>query len=83
MSESSKITIAEIQVTVKNIEKEIAEIKNTIKTDYQTKDAYARNRECIGELEERIEKIEANLSKVVWMVLSAVISAILYVIMKN
>ena len=76
-------SITEIQVTVKNIEKEIAEIKSSIRSDYQTKEGFIRNKECIQELEERIIKIEGNISKVVWIVLTAVISAILYLVIKT
>ena len=76
-------TITEIEVTVKNIEKEIAEIKSSIKSDYQTKEGYVRNRECIDDLEERIVKIEGNLSKVVWIVLTTVITAVLYLVIKQ
>lgn len=80
---TSDTTITEIQVTVKNIEREIAEIKSSIKSDYQTKEGYVRNRECIDDLEERIVKIEGNLSKVVWIVLTTVITAVLYLVIKQ
>lgn len=75
--------ITEIQITVRNIEKEIAEIKSSIKSDYQTKEGFLRNKECIEDIEERVVKIEGNLSKVVWIVLTAVISAILYLVLKS
>lgn len=83
MTSKDDKTITEIQVTVKNIEKEIAEIKSTLKSDYQTKEGYSRNKECISELEERVVKIEGNLSRVVWIVLSVVITAILYLVIKT
>lgn len=86
MEDNTKV-ITEIQVTVKNIEREISELKSSLKSDYQTKESVVSLKEsfrdCTADLEERVVKIEANLSKIVWIVLTAVITAILYLVIKT
>lgn len=81
--DSNTRVITEIKVKLENIEKQINELKGVVKSDYQTKEGSLTIKDCMGDLEERIVKIEANLSKVVWIVLSAVISAILYLVIKT
>lgn len=70
--------ITEIQSNVREIQKDQSEIKADIrdfKNCYPSKDNF-------NNLEERVVKIEANLSKIVWIVLSAVASAILLLVLK-
>ena len=80
-------TITEIQVTMREMQKDIQEIKECLKTEYQTKEGAVAVKEAsvklAVDLEGRVTKIEGSLSKVVWIVLSAIISAILYLVIKT
>ena len=68
--------IARIEVKLEQVEKEILYIKECLKKEYGSK-------ENQDELKERITKIEINLSKLVWIVLTAVITAILYLVIRT
>ena len=83
----------ELIVTVRNIEKQVTELKSDIKKDYLTKEGSYNIQEQvkhiqeqlsleIREIKEDVKGVRADLSKVVWIVLTAVISAILYLIIK-
>ena len=74
--------IARIETKLESIENEVRDIKSSVKSDYQTKEGATSCRAMVEGLHQRIVKIESNLSKVVWIVLTAVISAILYLIFK-
>jgi chromosome segregation ATPase len=77
-SETTKI-ITELSMMFKENTKDISEIKSDLK----------ELKKCIPtieahkNLEKRLEKVEGSLSKVVWMVLSAVIGAILYLVIRT
>jgi len=75
--------IARIETKLENIEKEIKDIKSSVKSDYQTKEGAEGCRGMVNNLQERVTKIEGNLSKVVWIVLTAIISAILYLVINT
>lgn len=53
-----------------------------LKKDIQELKMCFPSKESFNNLEIRVVKIEANLSKVIWLVLSAVISAILLLVLK-
>jgi len=71
--------------TAKQITKDITECKmmltNSIK-DIAKLEQGKCSKENVCHLAERISKVEGNLSKIVWIVLSAVIGAILMLVLK-
>jgi hypothetical protein len=77
-NETTKI-VTELNMMLKENTKDIGEIKSDIK---ELKNCIP-SMEAHDNLVNRIEKVEANLSKVVWMVLSAVIGAILYLVIRT
>lgn len=70
--------ITEMQKDIKEICKDQNEMKQDIK---DLKDLYP-SLDRFNNLEERVVKIESNLSKITWIVLSAVASAILLLVLK-
>ena len=75
--------ITRVETKLENIEREIGDIKGSIRTDYQTKEGARISNNEMDRLTERIIKIEGSLSKVVWIVLTAIISAILYLVIST
>jgi len=89
---------AEIQITLKDIEREIAEIKQCLKTEYQTKENATATKDAsmklASDLEKRVSnleamldarigKIEGNLSKITWAIIMAVLGAVLSLVIKG
>lgn len=74
-NETTKV-ITELQMSYKETAKDVNEIKLDIR---ELKKCIPTIKEH-NSLDKRIEKVEGNLSKVVWMVLSAIIGAILYLV---
>lgn len=70
--------LTRIETRLENNTEDIKDIKNDIKG---LKDCYP-SRESFNQLEERVEKLEYNSSKIIWLVLTAVISAILNLVIK-
>lgn len=70
--------ITEMQKDIKEICKDQTEMKQDIK---DLKNLYP-SLDRFNNLEERVVKIESNLSKITWIVLSAVASAILLLVLK-
>ena len=87
MPKSNAVTIAEIQVTLNDIEREISEIKQCLKTEYQTKEGASAVKEAsiklAVDLENRVTKIEASLSKITWAIIMAVLGAVLSLVIKG
>ncbi len=87
MAKSNAVTIAEIQLTLHEMEKDITEIKECLKTDYQTKESATAVREAniklTIDLENRVTKIEASLSKITWAIIMAVLGAVLSLVIKG
>lgn len=98
MAKSSAVTIAEIQLTLHEMEKDIADIKQCLKTEYQTKENATAIKDAsiklaidlekkVSNLETmldmRIGKIESNLSKITWAIIMAVLGAILSLVIKG
>lgn len=66
-------TLVRIETRLIQIEKDVTEIKNDQKQNYATKTELVY-------LQERVKKMEDSLGKVVWLVLSIVITAVLYLV---
>lgn len=71
--------ITELQTLLKDTREDIADLKKDIKS---LKDCYP-SKESLTNLESRVKNIESNLSKVIWIVLGAVVSAILALVLKG
>lgn len=71
--------ITELQTLLKDTREDIADLKKDIKS---LKDCYP-SKESLITLEGRVKNIEGNLSKVIWIVLGAVVSAILALVLKG
>ena len=97
MAKSNTVTIAEIQLTLHEMEKDIAEIKTCLKTEYQTKESATAIKDASMKLaidlekrvtsleitlDTRIGKIEGNLSKITWAIIMAVLGAVLSLVIK-
>lgn len=67
---------------LKSIEFELREMKNELREQYVTKSDMALVNERLKNLEERQEKTDGNIGKVVWLVLSLVLTAIIYGVIK-
>ena len=78
--------IARIETKLDGMEKRIEGIIGSLR-ELQTKESAGSVKDACEErsrrLEERIIKIEGSLSKVVWIVLTAIISAILYLVIRT
>lgn len=98
MAKTNAVVIAEIQLTLREMEKDIADIKQCLKTEYQTKEnanaVKDANVKLVNDLEKRITslemmldarigKIESSLSKVTWAIIMAVLGAILSLVIKG
>ena len=98
MAKTNSVTIAEIQLTLHQMEKDISDIKQCLKTEYQTKESANAVKDAsmklavdlekrVGNLEdmldERIGKIEGNLSKITWAIIMAVLGAVLSLVIKG
>lgn len=98
MAKTNAVVIAEIQLTLHEMEKDIADIKQCLKTEYQTKEnanaVKDANVKLVNDLEKRITslemmldarigKIEGSLSKVTWAIIMAVLGAILSLVIKG
>lgn len=66
-------TLVRIETRLIQIEKDVTEIKNDQKQNYATKTELVY-------LQERVKKLEDSIGKVVWLVLSLVITAVLYLV---
>ena len=87
MAKSNAVTIAEIQLTLHEMEKDIADIKECLKTEYQTKEGAIAVKEAsvklAVDLENRVCKIENGLSKITWAIIMAVLGAVLSLVIKT
>lgn len=98
MAKTNAVVIAEIQLILHEMEKDIADIKQCLKTEYQTKEnanaVKDANVKLVNDLEKRITsleimldarigKIESSLSKVTWAIIMAVLGAILSLVIKG
>jgi hypothetical protein len=75
--------LATLMATVRNIEKEVAELKVTVRESYQTKEGSINLRTVVEQNCKDIKEIQGNLSKAVWIVLSAVMTAVIYLVIRN
>jgi hypothetical protein len=75
--------LATLMATVRNIEKEVAELKATVRESYQTKEGSINLRTVVNQNCNDIKEIQGNLSKAVWIVLSTVITAVVYLVIRN
>lgn len=97
-SKSNAVVIAEIQLTLHEMEKDIADIKQCLKTEYQTKENATATKDASMKLaidlekrvssleamlDTRISKIEGNLSKITWAIIMAVLGAVLSLVIKG
>lgn len=71
MDKNLEDTILETKILLSEVSKDLSELKN----DTITKEAHTN-------LLERVYKIENNLSKVTWLVIAAVVGALLSLILK-
>jgi hypothetical protein len=79
--------ITELTMSLQGVKEDIKDIKENmkeLKKCIPSIDAHNELERTIAriniDLDKRLSKVESNLSKVVWMVLSAVIGAILYLV---
>lgn len=97
-TKSNAVVIAEIQLTLHEMEKDIADIKQCLKTEYQTKENATAIKDASMKLavdlekrvtslevmlDMRIGKIENNLSKITWAIIMAVLGAVLSLVIKG
>lgn len=86
MAKSNAVTIAEIQLTLKDMVEDIAEIKQCLKNEYQTKEGTTASINAILKLIEnldiRLKKIEDNQSKITWAIVMAVLGAVMSLVLK-
>ena len=86
MSKTNAVVIAEIQLTLKDMEQDIADIKQCLKTEYQTKESATATKEASVklaiDLDVRVRKIEDNQSKIMWAIVMAVLGAVLSLVLK-
>lgn len=97
-TKTNAVVIAEIQLTLHEMEKDIADIKQCLKTEYQTKESAIATKDasmklavdlekrvsCLeNTLDIRIGKIEGSLSKITWAIIMAVLSAVLSLVIKS
>lgn len=75
--------LATLMATVKNIQKELGELKQMVKKEYLTKEGSKNLRTVVKQNCEDIKEIQGNLSKAVWIVLSAVMTAVIYLVIRN
>lgn len=75
--------LAELLATVRNIEKEVQELKNSMKMEYQTKEGSVNIRDRVRQNCNDIKEIQVNLSKAVWIVLSTIITAVIYLVIRT
>jgi len=78
MDISTAKTLTSIQGDIKEICKDQSEMKSDIK---DLKNIYT-SLERFNNLEEKVVKIEANLGKVVWAIILAVLGAVLSLVLK-
>ena len=86
MAKSNAVTIAEIQLTLKDMGQDIADIKQCLKSEYQTKENAIAVKEASVklaiDLDARVRKIEDNQSKITWAIVMAVLGAVLSLVLK-
>ncbi len=86
MTKSNAVTIAEIQLTLKDMGDDIADIKHCLKVEYQTKESATSTEKAILKLIEnldtRLKKIEDGQSKIMWAIVMAVLGAVLSLVIK-
>ena len=70
--------ITRIETKQEGIVEDIKEIKGVAKS---SKGCYA-SKESMGALEKRVEKLENNNTKILWLVITAVIGAVLNLVIK-
>ena len=87
MAKTNAVIIAEIQLTLHEMEKDIMEIKECLKTEYQTKESAVAVKDAsiklAVDLESRVTKIESSLSKITWTIIMAVLGAVLSLVIKG
>lgn len=75
--------LATLMATVKNIQKELGELKQMVKKEYLTKEGSKNLGTVVKQNCKDIKEIQGNLSKAVWIVLSAVMTAVIYLVIRN
>jgi len=85
-TKSNAVVIAEIQMTLKDMEQDIADIKQCLKTEYQTKESAIATKDAsiklAIDLDARVKKIEEVQSKITWAIIMAVLGAVLSLVLK-
>jgi len=86
MAKSNAVTIAEIQLTLEDMKGDIADIKQCLKNEYQTKEGATAIKDATTKYTEsvdvRLRKIEDNQSKITWAIVMAVLGAVLSLVLK-
>ena len=68
--------ITKITVTLESVQKDIRDMR----TDIKDLKKCIPSMEAHNHLERRLEKVEGNISRIVWMIISAVVGAILLLV---
>jgi hypothetical protein len=79
MDTETAVAIKELQTLLENTKEDIADLKKDIKG---LKDCYP-SKESLTNLELRVKNIEANLSKMIWIVLGAIVSAVMALVLRG
>ncbi|MBD3795385.1 MAG: hypothetical protein IE881_05540 [Epsilonproteobacteria bacterium] len=75
--------IAEIEAQIRRDKELLIEIKNELKAQTQILSKIDVFSERLSHLEKRITSIEGNQSRIVWIVLTAIIGALMALIVKG
>jgi hypothetical protein len=76
MPKSIDVTLAEMQMQINNIDKNVTDIKIAQKTEYSTKLE-------LQDVKDDVKELKDNQTKVIWLIVSTVIVEILYFIFRS